>query len=549
MVIFVENINTMSTITELQNLREKEDHVEFKEAKHNYPFAGGDRKEPKDRRHCVLGYIVALANEKGGKLILGMADKYPHRVVGSDFAVGQVLNLENEIYERLHIRVHNEELYGDGKRVLVINVPSRPIGKALRFEGVPLMRTGETLREMDDAEYFSIISEQDPDYSAKICDGLTIDDLSEAAIDKMRKLVSDKRKNKDVLSVSSKQFLSDLSLYNDGKLTYAALVLLGKSDTIKKYLPQFNVVVEYRTDHSQDRYTARQEFREPLILAVEMIWSYLNQPASNPLLHINSLPQILDVPAFNRETIREGILNACIHRSLQIPGDILIKQYPDSIDIINPGGFPYGVNIGNILTVPSSPRNRLLAETVEKTGRLECSGQGADIMFGNCVKEGKPLPDYTASDDYQVCLHIEARIENPGLHLLLHDSTTEWNAFELINLYRIYHGDVDDLYSGNTERLKKADFITDDPLFRLTLGDAYFSKVYPVRTEKFGAETIRKVYYAIKQEGSAPSSVIIDHLHNLYTQKQVRTIIAKMVESGWLSGRGTGRATRYVWVE
>ena len=57
----------MSTIEELQRLRESEDHVEFKEAKRNYPFAGGKHTDPKDRRHCVLGYVVALANECGGR--------------------------------------------------------------------------------------------------------------------------------------------------------------------------------------------------------------------------------------------------------------------------------------------------------------------------------------------------------------------------------------------------------------------------------------------------------------------------------------------------
>ena len=138
-------------LTLLSKLREREDHVEFKEAKHDYPFAGGKHSDPKDRRRCVLGYIVALANEKGGMLVLGMADKLPHEVVGSDFAKDETGQLEDEIYKRLHIRVHCEELFDENnRRVLIIHVPSRPIGKALRFEGVPLMRVGESLREMDD---------------------------------------------------------------------------------------------------------------------------------------------------------------------------------------------------------------------------------------------------------------------------------------------------------------------------------------------------------------------------------------------------------------
>lgn len=71
--------NTMSLIEELQKLRKHEDHTEFKKAEHNYLFAGGQKAAPRDRRHCIVGYVVALANEKGGCLVLCMADAYPHK--------------------------------------------------------------------------------------------------------------------------------------------------------------------------------------------------------------------------------------------------------------------------------------------------------------------------------------------------------------------------------------------------------------------------------------------------------------------------------------
>ena len=47
------------TIDNLKQLRESEDHIEFKAARHSYPFAGGSKTEPKERRRCVLGYVVA----------------------------------------------------------------------------------------------------------------------------------------------------------------------------------------------------------------------------------------------------------------------------------------------------------------------------------------------------------------------------------------------------------------------------------------------------------------------------------------------------------
>lgn len=101
----------------LRDLKESEDRVEFKAARHNYPYNGGNRIEPKSRRHCVLGYIVALANEGGGRIVLGMEDKAPHAVCGSDFAEGKVGELQSAIYKALGIRVQTVEYFENSKRV------------------------------------------------------------------------------------------------------------------------------------------------------------------------------------------------------------------------------------------------------------------------------------------------------------------------------------------------------------------------------------------------------------------------------------------------
>ena len=548
----------MTVINELKTLREREDHVEFKKAEHNFSFAGGNKADPRDRRHCVLGYVVALANEHGGRLVLGMMDAYPHEVVGSDFAENETGNLEDEIYERLHIRVRTEELRDDkGRRVLVITVPSRPIGKALRFEGVPLMRVGESLREMDDAEYFSIISEQDPDYSARICEGLTLEDLDDEAIEKMRERIAQKRNRKDMAAMPLRQLLSDLHLLTrEGCLTNAALLLLGKEEMIEKKMPQANVIIEYRTSRSQIRYSARTEYRLPLFLAIDKIWGYVNQPACNPLLHINDLPAILDCHAFNEETVREAVINAMIHRSLQIGSDIFIRLYPDMLEISNPGGFPYGVNIGNLLTVNSSPRSRLMAEAIEKTGLIERSGQGVDLMCANCVKEGKPLPDYSTSDDYQVNLRLYGVIPDETFYLFTHEIVrnaelyNQLNAFDWITLHHVLNSKADAGYEESLVKLERLGLVNKDSYFRYVLSSAYVMKKPNVKnmTQRVDAETLAKVYYVIKRKGEAAMSDFVEAFDGMLTQKQVRTLIEGLCDNSLLAKHGNARATRYVWI-
>lgn len=122
------------TIDELRNARESEDHVEFKSGEcGNIAYDGGTRTEPAKRRRCILGYVIALCNEHGGTLVIGMHDKRPHKVVGTKQCENALGSLEANIYRSTGIRPCVYELYEDAVskagRVLVIEVPPRPVGK------------------------------------------------------------------------------------------------------------------------------------------------------------------------------------------------------------------------------------------------------------------------------------------------------------------------------------------------------------------------------------------------------------------------------------
>lgn len=470
---------------ELSLLKESEDHIEFKEAKRNFDFNGGSHNDPKERRHCILGYVAALANENGGKLVFGMKDNWPHEIVGSSFEVGNLGALEDAIYEHMQIRVHIDELFEPSKdapnkkRVIVFNVPSRPVGKMLRFEGVPLMRTGGSLREMSDSEMLKILTEQEPDFSAKECKGLTIDDLDPKAIEVMKQKYAEKNENPGFESVSDEQALSDLDLLEDGKLNYAALVLLGKSKAIKKYMPQNNVVIEYRNDPASIQYDDRIEIQQPLFLAVEEIWAYINQPTLNPQVHISENAYIFDIKLFNKETIREAVLNAITHRSMIVQNDVVIKQSPTELTITNAGGFPIGVDKSNVLTVNSTPRSKRLAEVLQKTGLVEKSGQGVDKMFTNSIMEAKPLPDFSATDNYQVSLKLRTEIRDVPFLVYIRQEQAKrpkhhkLNVFQLIAIYNVCFDDSLDVKSATIDEL-----VNEGVLLRAKSGRLLMPKEY-----------------------------------------------------------------------
>lgn len=545
----------------LSLLKESEDHIEFKEAKRDFDFNGGSHKDPKDRRHCILGYVVALANEKGGRLVFGMKDKRPHEVVGSTFAEGEIGALEDAIYKHLQIRVRIEEQYEteEGaearKRVVIFNIPSRPVGKLMKFEGVPLMRTGESLREMSDEEMYKILSEQEPDFSATECNGLTIDDLDTKAIEVMKQRYAEKNDNPGFASVSDEQALIDLDLLVDGKLNYAALVLLGKSKAIKKFMPQNNVVIEYRNDPASIQYDDRIEIQQPLFLAIESIWTYINQPVLNPQVHISEKAYIFDIKIFNKETIREAVLNAIAHRSMIVQNDVVIKQSPTELTITNAGGFPIGVDKSNVLTVNSTPRSKRLAEVLQKTGLVEKSGQGVDKMFTNCIMEAKPLPDFSSTDNYQVSLKFRTEIRDiPFLVYIRQEQAKrpkhqKLNVFQLMAIYNVCFGSGLDIRLDELDELVKDGLLARAKSGKLSMSKEYqriYSEIHSVKSidwigalkacaTKYNNEITRKTYMEF-----LPDWVSID---------RVRYMLSKLEGMEVLQRDGIGKGTKYTLVK
>tara|TARA_R110002051_G_scaffold13808_1_gene45554 strand:+ start:15886 stop:17571 length:1686 start_codon:yes stop_codon:yes gene_type:complete len=541
------------TIKELQKLRESEDKVEFKEAKNNFSWNGGSHSKQKDRRKCYLGYVVALANEKGGLLVLGMADKIPHTVVGSDFADGETGQLEDAVYGKLSIRVHIEELFDEnGLRVVVTKIPSRPLGRMMKFEGVALMRTGDSLRNMTDEEMLAILMEQEPDFSATLCPELTLNNIDENAVVILKDRYALKQQNPAFKELTTEQVLTDLDLKTADGITYAALILLGKEDALKKYLPNAQVNIEYRKTIEQTHFDKRYTYLKPLFVGIDDIWSQLN--ARNLDHKINEGPYKFDIPYFNEEVIREAALNAIAHRDYTINSEIVIKQSPDRISITNAGGFPKGVNIDNILTTNSTPRSRLLAQILEKTGLVERSGQGVDKIFRITLSEGKPLPDYSKSDLFQVELTLNSSMQDKAFAIFINDIQAKRGAgnpigtFKTLALHKIKEGKSEDIDPKLLKELEKENLINrsgGSTSTKYVLADTYFEmKDQPSEVSGFRLIDLERVLKVLKDNPIAKMKDFVLAFEDDLNRDQVRYLIDKLVDVV-LDKDGSGSGTTY----
>ncbi len=105
------------------------------------------------------------------------------------------------------------------------------------------------------------------------------------------------------------------------------------------------------------------------------------------------------VPDYSPEGFREAVNNALLHRDYNLPDAVYIQWRPDHLIITNPGGFLPGITISNILVHEPKPRNPRLAESFRRIGLVEQTGRGVDKIFRGQARYGRPLPDYTRSDN------------------------------------------------------------------------------------------------------------------------------------------------------
>ncbi len=371
--------------------------IEFKEAKGGFHFDE------------LVKYCVALANEGGGHVVLGVTDKRPRQVVGTK-AFQEPGQTEARLYERLGHRVLVEEYWHDGQRVVIFHVPSRLPGTAWHDRGTYWMRAGEALVPMSDDRLRQIHSEVASDFSAEVCPGASISDLDPDALELFRVLWDRKSPGQGTAGRPFDRLLADAELVVGGRLTYAALIIFGTREALGRFLPQAEVIFEYRPNDAPGPAAERREFRQGFLPVLDQVWQAIN--LRNDLQHFQQGLFVWDVPTFDERAVREVLLNAVSHRDYRHSGSVFVRQYPRRIEVVSPGGFPPGINEQNLLW-EQNPRNRRIAEVLGKCGLVERAGQGFDLVYLTCIQQSKPLPDFSRTSEHSVWVTLHGQVQDP----------------------------------------------------------------------------------------------------------------------------------------
>jgi len=364
------------------------EQLEFKEAKLQYDSI-------KLREYCI-----ALANEGGGYLVLGVTDKRPRQVVGSQaWSTVEGLNkLKAGIFQDLRFRVDITELQHPNGRVLVFKIPPRPMGQALEYRGIYWMRVGEELRPMtrdrlkqifaeDQQDWFSQPARLDasPDDVIALLDTQTYFELLKVPYPTTRDAVLERLQSQDLI----KQTTQGWTITN-----LAAIVLAKKLDAFSLSLARKapRVVIYEGSNKLQTR--DDKMGNRGYAVSFEKLVSFVHSAAPQNRFIEEAVRQ--EVKMFPMQALRELIANALVHQDFLATGaSVMIEMYSDRVEISNPGIPP--IPVDRFIDEYRS-RNEQLADLMRRFGICEEKGSGIDKVVSVAEVYQLPAPDFRVGE-------------------------------------------------------------------------------------------------------------------------------------------------------
>ena len=366
----------------------------------------------KKRINLAVDELIAFANNKGGTLYFGVEDN--GEVTGCDGNY-DLQNIIESIYEKTRpsIFVDPEEIEYDGKKVIALTVASDGITHATT-DGRCLKRLGKNSKPFYPDEMSNRYSEiQSSDFSGRILSDSTEDDINKLEVYKLKEKLKARNPESTLADMDDIAFLRDLALVKSDsgniKLTVAGLLFVGKEQAINRLLPQAEVIYLHYSESNLEEYDARLDMKAPIISVIDRLSEKIQD--SNRIVNVQVGLFRLEIVDFPEKVFQEALLNALSHRDYQSQGAVYVKHYPDKIVIENPGAFLDGITENNIITHPSVPRNKLIAETLQHLKYVQRTGQGVDIIFREMISSGKPFPEYKSYND-AVSLTIYSAIDD-----------------------------------------------------------------------------------------------------------------------------------------
>ena len=352
---------------------------------------------------------VAFANSKGGHLHIGKedGDEMPpaNQHVNKDLA-DKIVRRINEL--TINVSVHGEVIIDkNGGEFIDLCVHPSTFAIASTTKGGYFMRDDDKTRALLPDELSRLFSDK-PSYCWETMSSLKYnigqaDKLKKANL--LEKLRTSDRLSDFVKSKSDDELLKYFSLANEtGIMTNLGILWIGTQPQRSRL--QYSPIIQYLKYDEDENKVNKIVWDDYSMNPAEMledIWKSI--PEWRDFVEVSEGLWRKQIPCYDEKVIREVLCNAIVHRPYTTRGDIFINMYPNRMEVVNPGLFPCGVTVDNILH-KQKKRNEQFARLCYALHLMEGEGSGYDLMYETLLTSGKQKPIPFEGDDFvKVTIH------------------------------------------------------------------------------------------------------------------------------------------------
>lgn len=420
-------------------------------------------KHNNDNPQMIGEYLSAVSNSAAlesqplGYIVWGIEDG-THNVVGTTFKPRQQKGQGNEDLEpwlnkllspRINFRIF--EFDSDAGKPMVMFEVQAANTAPVAFSGRRYIRVGSHKKPLGEhpekeRKLWEIVSGPAVDWSAGICESATLNDLDPNAIHRARseyaeRFEGDAKKAhlaKEVWEWDDVTFLNKIKVAIDGRLTRAALILLGKEESthhVAPAQPRMTWILKDDKNVEQDY----KHFDPPFLLAVDALLENVRNLTVRYLPDGTLFP--INVSQYDPWVMRETLHNCIAHQNYTKAGRIIVVEQPDSLLFTNLGTF-YPGSVEEVV-VRDSPQeysaNPLLAQAMVNLNMIDTIGSGIKRTFRIQRDRNFPMPTYDLSEPERVKVRLIGQILDPNYTRMLM-SQTNLDLLDVIALDKVQKG-------------------------------------------------------------------------------------------------------------
>lgn len=359
----------------------------------------------------LAGTCVALANAQGGKIYIGIDNKT--LMVGENQLI--TTQEQNDAVSKLRslcfsVAITSSEILSDenGSQYFIITVFPSTKTIASTSDGKLFVRIVDKCEPVR-SEDIQRLAEEKGAYQWEIntTKYSWLDDIVESNLQKFAAEIRQSARVKaHIKQLDNIEIAENYHLIDGDKLTNLGVLWIGTPKQRAGLC--YPLTVQYIVYNTLEEKVRKEEWHDLTMNPKELLLD-IEQKAVE-LTYSYEFPNGLfrkQIRHYNPKLLRELLVNAFAHRSFTISNDIMIKVYPDRLEISNPGGLPLGISKENILHTKHR-RNPNMIEIMSALEMMEGEGSGYDLIYELNAKEAKLPPEVDSSyNEFKVMQRAE----------------------------------------------------------------------------------------------------------------------------------------------